>query len=120
HRIRVVRHCAKIPSVISSEDQLKQVFLNLILNAIEAMGAGGTLTVATRFHREPTPLSPIAPSVRVTIGDTGAGIQSEHLPSIFEPFVTTTSEKGTGLGLWVCYGIVKAHKGDIKVETVVG
>lgn len=119
-KVRVVRHFAKVPPVVASEDQLKQVFLNLILNGVEAMGTGGTLTVSTRYERHATPLSPIAPSVRVTIADTGAGIQSEHLPSIFEPFFTTKTEKGTGLGLWVCYGIVRGHKGDLKVETVVG
>jgi PAS domain S-box-containing protein len=119
-KIEVVRHFAKLPPVLGSEDQLKQVFLNLILNAIEAMSAGGTLTVTTRFERQPTAISAIAPAARVTVGDTGSGILPEHLPSLFEPFFTTKSEKGTGLGLWVCYGIVRAHKGDIKVETQVG
>jgi PAS domain S-box-containing protein len=119
-KIKLERNLQKTPSVMGSEDQMKQVFLNLILNAIEAMPKGGTLYVSARVEREPTPLSAIAPAVHVTIGDTGTGIQSEHMRYIFEPFFTTKTEKGTGLGLWVSYGIVKAHKGEIKVETTPG
>ncbi len=119
-RISVVRALGATPSVLANEDQLKQVFLNLILNAIEAMPAGGTLTISTRHDEQATAISAIAPSVRVTIGDTGSGIAPEHMAQVFEPFFTTKTEKGTGLGLWVSYGIVKGHKGDIKIETQVG
>ena len=115
--IEVVRVMDAVPLVPGSEDQLKQVFLNLLLNAIESMVRGGTLTVTTRRHSEPSALSPVAPSVLATIGDTGPGISAELLPRLFEPFFTTKEEKGTGLGLWVSEGIVRAHKGDIRVET---
>lgn len=120
HNVKAVRNFGDAPKVLANEDQLKQVFLNLILNAVESMPRGGTLTITIRHDRQPTALSAIAPSVRVTIEDTGAGISTEHLHSIFEPFFTTKTDKGTGLGLWVSYGIVKGHKGDIKVETEVG
>jgi PAS domain S-box-containing protein len=109
------RYGAHIPKIIANEDQLKQVFLNLILNALEAMPKSGTLGVGTKLER-----GVAGPVVRITISDTGSGIASEHMPQIFEPFFTTKSEKGTGLGLWVSYGIVKAHKGEIKVETEPG
>ncbi len=117
HGVEVVRSLGKVPTVVGSEDQLKQVFLNLILNAMEAMSSGGTLTISTRRHETPSATSTIAPSIWVTIADTGPGIPPENMTSIFQPFFTTKSEKGTGLGLWVSYGIIKAHQGDIQVES---
>jgi two-component system NtrC family sensor kinase len=119
-KIEVVRKLTKVPNVVASEDQMKQVFLNLILNAIEAMPSGGTLTVETHREMEDASIASATGAVAVTIGDTGAGIQPDHLRSLFEPFFTTKTEKGTGLGLFVSYGIVKAHKGTIRVETQPG
>ncbi len=94
--------------------ELRQIFSNLVANAIEAVGRRGKLRVhVRRSHlwrdgRE---------GVRVTIADNGPGITTEHRQKIFEPFFTTKSEKGTGLGLWVARGIVQKHGGAISVHT---
>jgi two-component system NtrC family sensor kinase len=91
--------------------QLQQCFLNLVFNAIEAMPDGGLLSVNSS-------LGPSSGRVRVDIQDTGCGIPEEHLGHIFDPFFTTKEPgKGTGLGLSIVHGIVKAHHGDIHVES---
>ena len=101
-----------LPLVDGDMNQLQQVVLNLTLNACEAMGAGGKLTIAT---------SAIDGKVRVRLNDTGPGIKKEHLPLIFEPFFTTKPVgKGTGLGLSVSYGIIQQHGGTIEVESSEG
>lgn len=102
-----------IPILTLVPDQISQVFINVLLNAVDAMaGAKGTIT--TNFERDEE-------FVRVTITDEGHGIIPEHLPKIFEPFFTTkTVGEGTGLGLWVSYGIVKSFRGDIVVDSVPG
>ena len=92
---------------------MKQVFLNLLLNAQDAMPKGGTLTLATRNSR--------GREVVVKISDTGVGIPKEMLSQIFEPFYTTKNAgSGVGLGLSVVQGIVRDHQGAIKVGSVVG
>ncbi|WP_298270022.1 cache domain-containing protein [Geobacter sp.] len=93
-------------------DQLRQVFTNLILNAIQAMRVGGILTVATA-------LDEAAGTCTVSVSDTGCGIAPENLKRIFSPFFTTRGE-GTGLGLSVSYGIVKDHGGNIAVASEEG
>jgi signal transduction histidine kinase len=86
--------------------------LNLFLNARDAMGAGGSLTVRTRQDGD---------TVGIDVADTGHGIQAENLNRIFDPFFTTkASRKGTGLGLSVTYGIVREHNGVIEVESQPG
>jgi PAS domain S-box-containing protein len=102
-----------IPILTLVPDQISQVFINVLLNAVDAMaGAKGTIT--TNFDRDEE-------FVRVTIIDEGHGILPEHLPKIFEPFFTTkTVGEGTGLGLWVSYGIMKSFRGDIIVDSVPG
>lgn len=93
--------------VRANAEELKQVFLNLFMNALDAMPQGGTLTVR---------LIPRRQTVLAQVRDTGTGILPDHLPRIFEPFFTTKSEgQGTGLGLYVCYGIVQRHGGRIMV-----
>jgi signal transduction histidine kinase len=100
-----------LPQISASKDQLRQVFLNLVSNARDAMPDGGTLTVTTAADNE---------TVRIEIADTGVGIKEEHLKKIFESFFTTKdSVKGVGLGLSVCYGFIKDHGGDIQVESKV-
>ena len=95
--------------VNASKDQLRQVFLNMVANARDAMINGGTLTVATRGEGE---------NVIIEIKDTGIGIKEEHLDKIFDSFFTTKGEvKGVGLGLSVCYGFIKDHGGDIIVKS---
>ena len=100
-----------LPQISASKDQLRQVFLNLVANARDAMPDGGTLSVATASDAE---------NVRIEIADSGTGIKQEHLKKIFDSFFTTKdSVKGVGLGLSVCYGFIKDHGGDIKVKSKV-
>ncbi len=108
---------AGLPMVIASPDQIKQVLLNLMLNAQQAMPHGGTIYVSTRVSHGGDPEFLMSDSVHIQIRDTGKGIAEEHLPHIFEPFFSTKDEKGTGLGLWVSQGIVQAHGGSIKLRS---
>ena len=102
----------QIPSIKGNSGKLQQVFLNLFLNARDAMGTGGTLTVRTRCQ---------ADTVGIDVADTGHGIQPENLNRIFDPFFTTKMiRKGTGLGLSVSYGIVLEHGGSIEVDSQPG
>ncbi len=97
-----------LPKIQGDFSQLQQVFLNLIINGIQAMPRGGTLRIACE--------SEDAESVRIQVADTGVGISPEILPHIFDPFFTT-KEDGTGLGLSVSYGIIKKHGGKILVKS---
>jgi PAS domain S-box-containing protein len=98
--------------VNASKNQLRQVFLNMVANARDAMPGGGTLTVTTRADDH---------NVVIEIADTGIGIKEEHLERIFDSFFTTKDEvKGVGLGLSVCYGFIKDHGGDIEVKSQPG
>ncbi len=102
----------KIPPVMASTNQLRQVFLNMFKNAKEAMPKGGTLTIGTGREKD---------KVLIHIRDTGVGIPEELKSKIFEAFFTTKQKvKGVGLGLSVCYGIIKSHGGEIKVESEEG
>jgi two-component system, chemotaxis family, CheB/CheR fusion protein len=85
------------------------------LNAMDAMKEGGRLRLRVVRAREWS--NSRRRGVRVTIADTGSGIQAADLPHIFEPFYTTKKETGTGLGLWLAYGIVQKHSGWIKVAS---
>lgn len=89
--------------------QLTQAFMNLVLNALQAMPGGGALTIRAA-------LDPAGPAARVSISDTGAGIPAEHFDRIFEPYFTTKAG-GTGLGLALARKIVEEHRGAIRVET---
>jgi two-component system nitrogen regulation sensor histidine kinase GlnL len=100
------------------EHQLQQAFVNLLLNALEAMGPEGTLTVATEIL-DGLPDSGERPRLCVAIKDTGAGILPEHLPRLFEPFFTT-KPAGTGIGLVVTQRILHEHRGAIVVESQPG
>ncbi len=105
-----------VPPVQANEGQIRQVFLSLLLNALEATPGQGTLTVRTRALEEADGLK-----VAVEFEDQGAGIAPEHLPRIFEPFFTTKpAGKGTGLGLAICQGIVTEHGGRIDVQSQLG
>ncbi len=102
-----------LPVIEADPSQLRQVFLNLITNAIEAMPEGGTLTLRTRDEHNQT--------VTVEVQDTGIGIPDENLGRLFIPFFTTKPiGKGTGLGLAIAYGIVKMHRGQITARSKVG
>lgn len=101
-----------LPPVVAHPDAIQQVLANLVDNAIDAMSAGGTLTVGTRPHRD---------AVELTVQDTGAGIAEEHLPHIFEAFYTTKpGVRGVGLGLFVSEGIVRGHRGRLTVTSTPG
>jgi signal transduction histidine kinase len=113
-----------IPSVRGDASQLEQVFTNLFVNAVDAMPGGGTVHVSTALTRAMPPADhggPAADYVHVVVRDEGLGISHETLPHIFEPFFTTKEVgEGTGLGLAVCYGIVRDHGGWIDVRTTAG
>jgi PAS domain S-box-containing protein len=95
--------------VKASKNQLRQVFLNMVANARDAMTNGGTLTVTTGSDGD---------NVAIDITDTGYGIREEHIDKIFDSFFTTKGEvKGVGLGLSVCYGFIQDHGGDIEVKS---
>lgn len=106
-----------LPKVRASADQIKQVLLNLFLNAIEAMPQGGTLTVATRRGSD---LEPRSESVRIEVRDTGVGMDEETRGRVFEAFFSTKQQRGTGLGLWVSHGIAQGHGGTMKVRSKPG
>ena len=112
-QIQVVKQLTEgIPPVRGSANKLQQVFLNLFLNARDAMPSGGMLEVRSAAHNG---------SVEVEVADTGNGITREHIHKIFDPFFTTkTSGRGTGLGLSVSYGIIKEHAGKIDVRSTPG
>jgi len=111
-RVRVVSDLEPdLPPVLGEADQLKQLFLNLFLNGLEAMSGGGTLSVVVRSDRERQG----AAVVTVRVSDTGPGIPSEHLGRVFEPFFTTKA-RGTGLGLAICRTIADAHRAALTVE----
>jgi two-component system NtrC family sensor kinase len=98
-----------LAKVYASRNQLRQVFLNMISNARDAMPEGGTLTIKTKSNGN---------HIYVEVTDTGVGIREEHLDKIFDAFFTTKEGvKGVGLGLSVCYGFIKEHGGDIKVTS---
>lgn len=104
-----------LPPIYGNSGKLQQVFLNLFLNAKDAMPQGGTLQV----------LSANGPGVSVTVADTGGGIAQEHMDRIYDPFFTTKNtprdgRRGTGLGLSVTYGIIQEHAGSIRVASRVG
>src|SRR5712692_8898456 len=111
--IHVVKQLGEpLPAVRGSANKLQQVFLNLFLNARDAMPAGGMLEVRTAAHNG---------SVEIEVADTGPGIPREHIHRIFDPFFTTkASGRGTGLGLSVSYGIIKEHAGKIDVRSTPG
>jgi nitrogen-specific signal transduction histidine kinase len=118
NRVRVEKDLdASLPLVVASADQIKQVLLNLMYNAQQAMPDGGTIIVSTRLSHGADPDFLMTDSVHIQVRDTGKGVPEEYLPHIFEPFFSTKAEKGTGLGLWVCQGIVQAHGGSIKLRS---
>ncbi|HET6371259.1 MAG TPA: ATP-binding protein, partial [Nitrospiria bacterium] len=110
-----------LPAMILDRQQIKQVLLNLFLNAIDAMKDGGTLNVRTNQASRDD-----ADWIRIEVADNGSGIPSENLPFIFDPFYTTKKEEdsrmreGTGLGLAIVRQIVEDHHGRIEVESRLG
>jgi two-component system NtrC family sensor kinase len=115
HNIEVVKsYASDLPALQGDSAQLQQVFMNIIMNAVDAMDGKGCLTLETRKGDQ-------SGYVEISITDTGSGIAPENVERIFDPFFTTKEVgHGTGLGLSVSYGIIQTHQGDISVSSVPG
>ncbi|QQR79799.1 MAG: hypothetical protein IPJ69_10695 [Deltaproteobacteria bacterium] len=112
YKCEVIKKLSPLPMIVCFPGQLNQVFMNLIVNAAQAIQEKGTLTIESFVEKE---------DIVIRFTDTGSGIKPENLEKLFNPFFTTKAVgKGTGLGLSVSYGIIKKHKGDIFVESQVG
>jgi two-component system NtrC family sensor kinase len=113
HNIKVIKKLGpSLPKLMADFDKLQQVFINIILNAIQAMPKGGNLTIQTSSGDG---------QVNIEVKDTGYGISPENIGKLFTPFYTTKEEvKGVGLGLAVAYGIIKRHHGTIEVQSEEG
>ncbi len=109
-RIKIKQELSEnLSPVMGDKDQLKQVFLNLLVNSRDFMPDGGEIVLNTRDTNS---------SVEIEFSDSGPGIPAENLSRIFEPFFTTKQEgRGTGLGLWICYGIMQRHGGTIQAKS---
>jgi two-component system NtrC family sensor kinase len=120
HNVEIVTHLEpNLPQVWGDADLIKQVVLNIMVNATQAIEREGKIVIETRRVDGKDPGAP--PMVEFSIRDNGCGIPQANLQRIFDPFFTTKEVgRGTGLGLSVSYGIVKAHGGTIKVDSVVG
>ena len=113
HSIRLVEDFAELPAIQADPNKLKQVFINLIMNASQAMPEGGTLSVRTALVA--------GEEVEAVISDSGPGIPPEVREKIFEPFFSTKREgEGTGLGLYICRNIVTEHEGRLLLDSVPG
>jgi PAS domain S-box-containing protein len=115
NRVTVEKQTDSDVQILGFPGELRQLFSNLILNALDAMKDGGRLRL--RVVRTHEWSGEQRPGVRVTVADTGSGIPALALPHIFEPFYTTKKETGTGLGLWLAYGIVQKHTGWMRVTS---
>ena len=115
HNIKVIKHFQEdLPMAIIDAAQVERVFINMIINAAEAMEGSGHLNISTRYSKRKD-------SIEIAFSDTGPGISEENLKKIFDPFFTTKDVgHGTGLGLAISYGIVTGHKGTISVESELG
>lgn len=115
NNVTLDKYCGEDLDIFGFPGELRQLFSNLLLNAMDAMKDGGKLRL--RVVRAHEWSKGRRDGVRITIADTGNGIQASDLPHIFEPFYTTKKETGTGLGLWLAYGIVQKHSGWIRVAS---
>jgi signal transduction histidine kinase len=115
--IEVIQEYAELPPAVVSSDQMRQVFSNIVINAKDSMPNGGKLKIRTRQVPSPDGLHGW---IRILIADNGSGISRDIVKTVFEPFVTTKGEKGTGLGLWIVKGIIGNHGGKISVRSKVG
>jgi nitrogen-specific signal transduction histidine kinase/CheY-like chemotaxis protein len=119
--INIVLQFTEVPSIEGNPTELREMFTNLVLNALDAMPQGGTLTIQTDSSRRPQGASlRCGRQVEVSVADTGMGMDSETKRRCFEAFFTTKGEKGTGLGLSLVYNIANRHGGTIEVESELG
>jgi PAS domain S-box-containing protein len=125
HGVQLVKQYAPdLPRIKGDMEQLQQLFLNLLFNAIQAMDDGGTITISTRLASHLSPVggeqpAVVAGSVEISVADTGRGIRKADLDRIFDPFFTTR-QGGTGLGLSIAHRHVEAHRGRLMVESEEG
>ena len=112
--VRVEKELADLPPVVGSADQIRQVLSNLVVNAKDSMAQGGRLRIRTRIRK-----NGVRDVIAITIGDSGCGIPANMVATMFEPFVTTKGERGTGLGLWIVKGIIENHGGKLRVRSKV-
>lgn len=115
--VEVISDLRPLPDAVIAADQIRQVLSNLVINAKDAMPNGGRLRIRSRHVPGEDQLHGC---VRIMIADTGTGIPRELVRTIFEPFVTTKGEKGTGLGLWIVKGIIQNHGGKLTVRSSPG
>lgn len=115
--VEVITDLRPLPDAVIAADQIRQVLSNLVINAKDAMPQGGRLRIRSRHIPGKDDLHGW---VRILIADTGTGISREMIRTIFEPFVTTKGEKGTGLGLWIVKGIIQNHAGKLSVRSSQG
>src|SRR5215831_6155797 len=115
--IEVESDLGVLPDAVIAADQIRQVLSNLVINSKDAMPNGGKLVIRSRHFSSPDDLQGW---VRILLADTGTGVPPEMIRSIFEPFVTTKGEKGTGLGLWIVRGIIQNHTGKLSVRSKPG
>jgi signal transduction histidine kinase len=115
--VTVDKRLGTLPPLKGSADQFRQLLSNLVVNSRDSMPQGGILTIRTRHVRA---ADGIHGWTTISVADNGTGIPKELRRSMFEPFVTTKGEKGTGLGLWIVKGIVENHAGRIQVRSTVG
>lgn len=112
-RISVHRDFSDVGPLAAFPSELRQVFSNLVLNAIEAISGPGNINIRVRYGHDGQERE----GIHVIVADDGCGIPAENMPQIFEPFFTTKDSKGTGLGLWVSQGIVQKHQGSLRVRS---
>ena len=105
--VRVDKELGHIPFALGSADQIRQVLSNLVVNAKDSMSQGGVLRIRTRVFRK----DEVKEMIQILMADSGSGIAENMLHTMFEPFVTTKGERGTGLGLWIVKGIIENHGG---------
>jgi signal transduction histidine kinase len=109
-----------VPAILANPNLLKQVFLNMIINAIDAMPAGGELRIAVVLDQTTIQENmPSQPTIRIEFSDTGPGMAPQAVSRLFEPFYTT-KEQGSGLGLYISYNIIQSLNGKIEVNSAVG
>ena len=113
--IKVIKQYDKDVEITALAGEIRQAFSNLVTNAIDAMPDGGTLVL--RVSHSYAWSGPHLHGVRLTILDTGSGIEPKHKKNIFQPFFTTKSDVGTGLGLWITRGIIEKHRGAIRMKS---
>ena len=111
-----------LPMIMGSESEIREALINLVFNAVDAMPAGGTLTLRTKTITGPREHEQTSGPqlVRIEVSDTGAGMDEDTRSRCLEPFFTTKGERGTGLGLAMVYGVVQRHGADIEIESALG